>query len=405
MLLDLELLGHHAEYASYIARVLRARGDEIAFATWSRDPLLDDFGFQESELLFLRQRSTRPPGNSIPSRLAWNSLALRHFLKLASDEQFDILHHLYVDRNELPLLLTAGMGSRPRPRLVGSLFWPYFVHEDGEATSIARLLVHTTNRAALRHLLRAGRMSRLLVHSPNIRARLARVFGRELAERRIDVVPDPLSGTGDLTRADARLRLGLPAKSVILLFFGGLRWDKGPDLLLEALADLKGDWLAVFAGQPYHFGAREVERTRWRLEEPERIVSRLGYVPTAEVDAYFAAADVIILPYRRAFKGTSGILQRAAGAGKPVISTDVGEIGSAVRQRGLGMVVEPESPEALRRALEEFLASDNRLTKGLRERSLSYAMEADWRIFAQGVRQTYLSSLEEDGTGSFAPHD
>jgi glycosyltransferase involved in cell wall biosynthesis len=155
-----------------------------------------------------------------------------------------------------------------------------------------------------------------------------------------------------------------------------------------------GEWYAVVAGKPGEIGEAEVEQYREKLREPERLITHLGHIPDEDVAKYFAVADVVILPYRRAFKGTSGILQRAAAAGKPVIATDVGEVGPTVHEYGLGVVVEPESPKALAEGIEEFLVRKDELGEVIRPRALQYAKANDWRIMAKRVREAYLSSLE-----------
>jgi glycosyltransferase involved in cell wall biosynthesis len=87
------------------------------------------------------------------------------------------------------------------------------------------------------------------------------------------------------------------------------------------------------------------------------------YVANEEVAAYFAAADVVALPYRSATG--SGIAQVAFGAGVPVIATRAGGLEEVVEDRVSGLLVEPSDPPALARAIERFFGED--LGQSLRE--------------------------------------
>ena len=63
------------------------------------------------------------------------------------------------------------------------------------------------------------------------------------------------------------------------------------------------------------------------------------YVSAEEEQQLFAACDAVLLPYIR-HQGASGVLSRAAGAGKPVIASDEYLIGHLVRQYGMGLLFE-----------------------------------------------------------------
>lgn len=90
----------------------------------------------------------------------------------------------------------------------------------------------------------------------------------------------------------------------------------------------------------------------------------------------FVAADVAMLPYRKLFNGTSGVLQHADAADKPVIASDVGKVGPIVREEGLGIGVESEPLKFLAKGIREFLARNDELSGYVRAQALRYA-EAD----------------------------
>jgi glycosyltransferase involved in cell wall biosynthesis len=79
-----------------------------------------------------------------------------------------------------------------------------------------------------------------------------------------------------------------------------------------------------------------------------------GYLPDAEVEAVFRAADVTVLPYRSATQ--SGVTHVAYALGVPVIITDVGGLAETVTAEKTGFVVPPEDREALAAAVVRFFA-------------------------------------------------
>jgi glycosyltransferase involved in cell wall biosynthesis len=163
------------------------------------------------------------------------------------------------------------------------------------------------------------------------------------------------------SREEARAALGLDGR--VILFFGYVRPYKGLGDLLTALTLARRDaWdRVVIVGEFYE----PPERYRALLEDPSirdrvRVVNR--YVPNEEVARYFAAADVVALPYREATG--SGIAQVAFGAGVPVIATRTGGLEEVVEEGVSGLLVPPRDPPALARAIERFF--DENLSTPLR---------------------------------------
>jgi glycosyltransferase involved in cell wall biosynthesis len=69
------------------------------------------------------------------------------------------------------------------------------------------------------------------------------------------------------------------------------------------------------------------------------------YVDNEEVEVYFKAADLVVLPYLSATQ--SGITQIAKAFGKPVVSTDVGGLSEVVEDGVNGYLVPPGNSLAL----------------------------------------------------------
>lgn len=227
---------------------------------------------------------------------------------------------------------------RPRPRLV-YICHNVLPHEPGPL-----------DRLALRMALTPA--DGLLAHAESEAAELRRHF----LGKCIQVTPHPtyaeLGGSHG-----SRVLPGVPEGRPLLLFVGFVRPYKGLDVLLDALP-------LVLEQQPVHL---LVGGEFWHDEDTYRVqVERLGlenavtlanrYLPDEELAAFIRAADVVILPYRSASQ--SGVVQLAFGHGRPVITTAVGGLAEAVDHERTGLLVPPDDPQALAKAINRFLAED-----------------------------------------------
>jgi glycosyltransferase involved in cell wall biosynthesis len=198
-----------------------------------------------------------------------------------------------------------------------------------------------------------------IVHSRQNRDELQRVTGR--SEDAIDVLPHgtlAVPRTG-MTQADARARLGLPDDigSRVILAFGHIRPYKGVDVLLRAFADVArtdpGVTL-VIAGNPWGSFDRYANLVD-DLGLGGRVRTYLGFIPTDNVEAYFQAADAVVLPYTD-FQSQSGVGTLALHFGRPLIVTDVGGLPDLVREPAC--VVPPSDVSSLALAITRLLNDD-----------------------------------------------
>jgi glycosyltransferase involved in cell wall biosynthesis len=78
------------------------------------------------------------------------------------------------------------------------------------------------------------------------------------------------------------------------------------------------------------------------------------FLSATELASLVAHGDVALLPYQQ-FVGSSGLLYRAAQAGRPSIAPSYGLMGWLARRHGLGLVVDAARPQALAEALRHCL--------------------------------------------------
>jgi glycosyltransferase involved in cell wall biosynthesis len=157
---------------------------------------------------------------------------------------------------------------------------------------------------------------------------------------------------GDLTRAEARCRIGA-GPGPVLLFFGYVRPYKGLRFLLTAMPEIRertGAELFVVGEfyedrAPYDALVHEHD-----LVDCVRFVDR--YVDNEEVETFFVASDLVVLPYISATQ--SGIVQIALAFDRPVIVTGVGGLPEVVAPGKTGFIVPPSDPGALAAAVGRF---------------------------------------------------
>lgn len=154
-------------------------------------------------------------------------------------------------------------------------------------------------------------------------------------------------------RAVALKALDLPPAHQYILFFGFIRKYKGLDLLLQAMAlpAVKQLGIKLIVAGEYYDQASVYEDIITSNQLEEDVILRTQFITNDAVKHYFAAASLIVQPYRSATQ--SGISQIAYHFEKPMIVTRVGGLPEIVIDGKEGYIVEV-SPEAIADALVDF---------------------------------------------------
>lgn len=160
----------------------------------------------------------------------------------------------------------------------------------------------------------------------------------------------------NLTAEEARKRLNIKEEEHVLLFFGFVREYKGLKHLLRAMPELKKTDPKIKLLVVGDFGEDEPEYMDLisKLDIKDVLAIYKGYIPDKEVEQYFAASDLVVLPYESATQ--SGVVQMAYGFGKPVLVTEVGGLPDVVTDQKTGYVVTPKCPGEIAEKVQEFFA-------------------------------------------------
>ncbi len=155
----------------------------------------------------------------------------------------------------------------------------------------------------------------------------------------------------------ARKSLSLDIDAPLIVYVGRVSHEKGPDVLLDALANLTPDSplakasVAIVGG-----GAMEPEILKKMKElNLESKVVITGMRPPSEVINWFAASDLLCLPSRR--EGCPNAVLEALATGRPVVASRIGGVPELLN-RDNGIMIDPDNPEQLRVAMETALRRD-----------------------------------------------
>ena len=256
----------------------------------------------------------------------------------------------------------------------------------------ARLLIETHDRLILPSYLRAyGRIiatSQIYVENSRILRKL---------KNQVSVVPNgvdcerfhPGVDASELRRS---LRIG---GRFVLLFVGALtKWHryKGLDVLLRSLrmaVDQDPDLSLVIVGDgdlrnEYHRMTEEL-----RLEEN---VIFAGDVSDDNLPQYYALADALVLPSKDMSEGFGLTLLEANASGKPVIASQVGGIPSVVRNGYNGVLVPPNEPRELAKAILGLKREPGK-AREMGHNGRLFAREHDWSVVASQTEKVYEDVL------------
>ena len=268
-----------------------------------------------------------------------------HVAALFKQSQADLAFLPNLDEIGSAMLRRAAFGLMPpallRGRLGGIYHRPRFLGALGVSPN------QHLKAAGFARLLRSGYFSHLLLLDPYLQ--------RGLKSRKPDApaffLSDFFPTDFAVDRAAARRQLSLPENRRIFLFYGAGYRRKGLALAVQAMLAMPDELPAFLLCAGKQPADSEIARGLETLvaRGRARVVNR--YITDDEEKEYFAASDIVLLPYLRHF-GISGVLMRAIGAGLPVIVSEDGLIGRLARERNLGIPFRSGDASALGRAIE-----------------------------------------------------
>ncbi len=254
------------------------------------------------------------------------------------------------------------------------------------------------NRLTLRIQYRLA--DHIFVHTQEMQRELTEEFAVQASKVR--VIPFGINNqvpNTSLSPSQAKERLGIRSAEKTILFFGKIRPYKGLEYLVEAflrLAKRSEDYRMIVAGKPgkgceKYWDAIEKQISGYVQEG--RILLRPDFIPDHEVEVYFKAADVLVLPYRNIYQ--SGVLFLGYNFGLPVLTANVGSLKHEIIEGQTGFVFKPEDPTELVEVIQRYFTSDLYQDLGRRREGIrSFAANRhSWDVVGQATVSVYADLL------------
>lgn len=196
------------------------------------------------------------------------------------------------------------------------------------------------------------------------------IYGRESG-----IAHPPLSTTGEGRGED---------NTPCLLFFGFVRPYKGLRVLFEALPLVLAQKPVrlIVAGEFWEDHA-EYERLIRVLNLSQSVSLIDRYIPDEDLGALFAQADLVVLPYVSVT--SSAALGMVVGQGVPVVVSDVGDLGTTVRENDIGGVAAPGDKAALARTILECLEPERLARYRRNVARMCKGAEQSWKRLVEAI--------------------
>ncbi len=203
-----------------------------------------------------------------------------------------------------------------------------------------------------------SRFASLVSYRSNMRANWTRlhfldplgfnyVNQRNLGSEKHFLIPDIIEKPASGDAAEARRSLNLSATSHVIACPGAANAFKGSDKLIDAVLSIDDNDLKLIL-----FGKHSdsILNKLQKIGHDDRILSINRFATESEFNNLFLAADTIAVCYPRHY-GSASILIRASAYEKPIIGSDWGWIGWAMRNFQLGQTCDATRSESIRDAI------------------------------------------------------
>lgn len=210
-------------------------------------------------------------------------------------------------------------------------------------------------------------------------------------EWKVSVIPngiDPERYYEPVDPAEVKKKYGIHPLVPMVLFVGRLVYQKGPDLLIEAIPrvlEKRRDVQFIFAG--------DGTMGDWLKERAEGLPVRFtGFLSDAGIRELMNAADLMVIPSRNEPFGL--VLTEAWSAGRCVVATDVGGLAENIENFVDGIKV-PVRADSIAWGIN-YVIDDPRTIRALgRAGRLKVSTEFDWDLVAASVMRVYDAAIRD----------
>ena len=190
----------------------------------------------------------------------------------------------------------------------------------------------------------------------------------------------------------SRKRLDIPNDKKVLLFFGMIKKVKGLDVLLHALKDVvkeNPDVLLLIAGKVWENDFTNYQRIIDENNLSDYCLLHTKFIPHDEVEHYYCAADLVVLPYKKIYQ--SGVLVMTLSYGKPALVSDLPPLKEVVTDMQTAFLFESENSISLAEKLKLILLDPEKLEQVRINGEELINTKYDWNEIGRQTKQVYQS--------------
>jgi glycosyltransferase involved in cell wall biosynthesis len=174
-----------------------------------------------------------------------------------------------------------------------------------------------------------------------------------------------------------------------VLFVGNIVPRKGLDTLVEGLATTDANAELTVVGRPVDEEHAASIRRTVRAHDLEDRVSMVGELTDEALAAAFRSSHVLAVPSR--YEGFGIVYLEGMSFGLPALATRAGGATDIVTDGETGLLVDPDDPAAVARALTTLASDPDRLAAMGRAARRRYERQPDWKETTARVRRLLAS--------------
>jgi glycogen(starch) synthase len=228
---------------------------------------------------------------------------------------------------------------------------------------------------------------RVITVSHTLKEEIGRLY--QVPPDKVEVVPNgvvPEVFKAYVDPGEVKRRYGIHPLAPLILFIGRMVFQKGPDLLADAIPAITGrHWDArfIFAGEGH--------MRRWLTDRSAGLpVQFLGWIPDSEYIRLLNACDLVVIPSRNEPFGL--VLLEAWSAEKCAVASDVGGLGENIDNFRDGIKVFP-TVESVSWGVNHVLDNRSCLVAYGKEGRKKVDRSFKWESVATKVLSVYESVL------------
>lgn len=196
----------------------------------------------------------------------------------------------------------------------------------------------------------------------------------------------------DISQMNARNQIGLKnERRKIALFFGVFRSDKGLIQVIENFHGINSNIMLLIAGSEGDIAFSAVEESIKKAGIGARTHTTFKYFDEDEIKDYYYASDFVLIPHKGEHLAFSGPLSLAVEFCRPVVASNVGEIGRFVKDNNIGMTFSPDN-------WEDFIETTNRFYNQISNYDESHFLDVQrknsWEEMGRQIELIYSNLLK-----------